>query len=271
MLAVLAVIIAGKALISILIVTALRYPLSIALGLGASLSQIGEFSFILAGLGATYGLMSQEGRDLILAGAILSIMLNPILFHLMDTVTKRLQERRPELMAGFGAARQAGLVRELDRIRTVARQRELEQQQRITEFVATFPLFSAVDSDAHEEILLLFGPQGASPGARIIRTGDRGDAMYFIVSGVVEVQIKGRKVAKLQAGSYFGEMALLTGEPRMADVTAVDYCQLLVLMRRDFNLFMGRHPELRVALNEMADKRRAMNQLETDVSPASLT
>jgi CPA2 family monovalent cation:H+ antiporter-2 len=265
-LAVLAVIIIGKALLSFLLVVALRYPLRIALGVAASLAQIGEFSFILAGLGATYGLMSQEGRDLILAGAILSIMLNPIAFQVTLLLKTWMQKRWPQAMAEFGAARQAALVGELDRIRTLSRQREHEQEQKITEFVETFPLFSAVDSNAHEEILLLFGPRTASPGERIIRTGDRGDAMYFVVSGTVEVQVNGRKVALLEAGAYFGEMALLTGGRRTADVTAVDYCQLLVLTRRDFNVFMSHHPELRQAMNEMAEKRRAMNERETAAS-----
>jgi CPA2 family monovalent cation:H+ antiporter-2 len=54
-------------------------------------------------------------------------------------------------------------------------------------------------------------------------------------------------------------MALLSGERRTADVTAVDFCQLLVLERRDFNQFMSRHPELREAVNEMADRRKALN------------
>jgi CPA2 family monovalent cation:H+ antiporter-2 len=61
-------------------------------------------------------------------------------------------------------------------------------------------------------------------------------------------------------------MALLTGGRRTADVTAVDYCQLLVLTRRDFNVFMSHHPELRQAMNEMAEKRRAMNERETAAS-----
>lgn len=265
-LAVLAVIVIGKALLSFLIVVALRYPFRIALGVAASLAQIGEFSFILAGLGATYGLMSQEGRDLILAGAILSIMLNPIAFQVSFAVKKWMQARWPEAMADYGAARHTALVGELDRIRTMSRQREHEQEQKITEFVETFPLFSSVDNDAHEEILLLFGPRTASPGERIIRTGDRGDAMYFVVSGTVEVQVKGRKVALLEAGAYFGEMALLSGERRTADVTAVDYCQLLVLTRRDFNVFMSHHPELRAAMNEMSEKRRAQNEAAGEVT-----
>jgi CPA2 family monovalent cation:H+ antiporter-2 len=158
--------------------------------------------------------------------------------------------------------RQATLLRELERIQQLNRRKEEEQEQKITEFLETFPLFSMVDTEAHEEILLLFGPRAAAPGERVIRTGDRGDAMYFVVSGSVEVQVKGRRVAELGAGAYFGEMALLTGGRRSADVTALDYCQFLVLTRRDFHQFMSRHPELRVALNEMAESRRRMNAEE---------
>ena len=63
---------------------------STSLLLGVSLSQIGEFSFILAGLGVSLGILPAEGRDLILAGAILSIIANPLLFVLHDRVAARL-------------------------------------------------------------------------------------------------------------------------------------------------------------------------------------
>lgn len=258
--AVVALIVIVRGLISLLIVAALRYPLGMALGLGASLAQIGEFSFILAGLGMTHGLVSREGQDLILAGAILSIVLNPLVFQGVEAAKKLALTRWPEKVGRFGKPRLKRLKQELERIKSIGLQRRAEQEQRLTEFLETFPLFSMVDNEAHEEILLLFGPRSASPGERVIRAGERGDAMYFIVSGSVEVQVKGREVAKLQAGAYFGEMALLTGERRTADVTALDYCQLLVLMRRDFNLYMGRHPDLRIALNEMAEQRKAMNE-----------
>ena len=79
-LAILALITLGKSLIAAGFVLMLRYPLSMALTVAASLAQIGEFSFIVAGLGVSLGLMSQEGYDLILAGAILSITLNPLIF-----------------------------------------------------------------------------------------------------------------------------------------------------------------------------------------------
>ena len=98
----------------------------------------------------------------------------------------------------------------------------------------------------------------ASPGERVIRVGDRGDGMYFISSGAVEVQLEDEPV-RLQAGSFFGEMALLSGGRRTADVIAVDFCQFLVLERRDFNVFMSKHPALRAAVSDMAKERKAMN------------
>ena len=82
--------------------------------------------------------------------------------------------------------------------------------------------------------------------------------MYFISSGAVEVQVGGPDDPP-RAGAFFGEMALLSGERRTADVIAVDFCQFLVLERRDFNQFMARHPELRAAVSSKARERREMN------------
>ncbi|MDO8894943.1 MAG: YbaL family putative K(+) efflux transporter [Nitrosomonas sp.] len=79
-LAVVAIIIVGKSMAAMLLVLMLRYPLNTALTVAASLGQIGEFSFILAGLGLSLGLMSSEGMSLVLAGALISIAFNPIAF-----------------------------------------------------------------------------------------------------------------------------------------------------------------------------------------------
>ena len=76
---------------------AFRHPLRTALTISASLAQIGEFSFILAGLGVALGLLPQEGRDLILAGAILSILLNPLFFAALDRLGPWLERRRAPL------------------------------------------------------------------------------------------------------------------------------------------------------------------------------
>jgi len=92
-LAVVFIIVIGKSLAAFLIVLAFRHPIGTALTISASLAQIGEFSFILAELGVRLGVLPGEGRDLILAGAILSILLNPVAFAVVDWLRPRLEAR----------------------------------------------------------------------------------------------------------------------------------------------------------------------------------
>jgi monovalent cation:H+ antiporter-2, CPA2 family len=92
-LVVLGIVIFGKSLAALLLVLAFRYPLNTALTVSASLAQIGEFSFILAGLGVSLGLLPQEGQSLILAGAILSIAFNPLVFHGIEPVQRWIRSR----------------------------------------------------------------------------------------------------------------------------------------------------------------------------------
>src|SRR5690242_1299595 len=94
LIATLLVIIIGKSLAAFLIVIAFRHPVATALTISASLAQIGEFSFILAELGYGSKLLSKQARDLILAGAILSIMLNPLVFAGVDWLIARLERRK---------------------------------------------------------------------------------------------------------------------------------------------------------------------------------
>ena len=93
LLAVLAIIIVGKSLAAFFLVLLFRYPLNTALTVSASLAQIGEFSFILAGLGVQLGLMPEEGQSLILAGAIISIALNPLVFHAIEPAQAWIRSR----------------------------------------------------------------------------------------------------------------------------------------------------------------------------------
>ncbi|HEX2603102.1 MAG TPA: YbaL family putative K(+) efflux transporter [Oxalicibacterium sp.] len=87
------VIVVGKSLAAFVIVLAFGHPLGTALTIAASLAQIGEFSFILATLGMSLDLLSATGRDLILGGAILSILLNPLLFVLLERAKPWLKRR----------------------------------------------------------------------------------------------------------------------------------------------------------------------------------
>ncbi|MET0742268.1 MAG: YbaL family putative K(+) efflux transporter [Microvirga sp.] len=78
------IIVVGKSLAALAIVRLFGHPKATILTIAASLAQIGEFSFILAGLGVDLAILPERGRDLILAGAILSILVNPLLFAILD-------------------------------------------------------------------------------------------------------------------------------------------------------------------------------------------
>ena len=98
LLGVLFVIVVGKSLAAFAIVLAFGYPVRTALTISSSLAQIGEFSFILAALGVGLGLMPPEARDLILAGALLSITFNPFAFGMIAPMTRWL-DRHPRVTA----------------------------------------------------------------------------------------------------------------------------------------------------------------------------
>ncbi|WEX76853.1 Kef family K(+) transporter [Sinorhizobium numidicum] len=94
------VIIIGNAAAASSIVLMFGYPSHVALTIGLGLSQIGEFSFILAGLGVELGLLPETGRDLVLAGAILSILVNPFLLVGLNRLTAWLRARERETGTG---------------------------------------------------------------------------------------------------------------------------------------------------------------------------
>lgn len=92
-LAVVGIIMVGKTLAAMALVLFFRYPLNTALTVGASLAQIGEFSFILATLGVSLQLLSLDGQNLILAGALISITLNSFVFSAIEPVQNWIRER----------------------------------------------------------------------------------------------------------------------------------------------------------------------------------
>ncbi|HEX6958564.1 MAG TPA: YbaL family putative K(+) efflux transporter [Ferrovibrio sp.] len=102
-LATLFIIVFGKSLAAFLIVLVFRHPVGTALLISASLAQIGEFSFILAALGVELNLLPEEGRDLILAGAILSIMLNPLSFAAVGHLKPWFEKHFPPPQAAAAA------------------------------------------------------------------------------------------------------------------------------------------------------------------------
>lgn len=92
-LSVLIIIMVGKSMLAFFLVKAARYPLNTALTVAVGLAQIGEFSFILAGLGVQLGLLLPEGQNLILAGSLLAIALNPLVFRAVEPLQRFIRSR----------------------------------------------------------------------------------------------------------------------------------------------------------------------------------
>ncbi|PSJ55689.1 YbaL family putative K(+) efflux transporter [Kumtagia ephedrae] len=111
------IIVIGKSIAAFLIVVVFRYPIATALIISASLAQIGEFSFILAELGVSLDLLPEQGRDLILAGAILSILLNPLVFAAVDYLKPWIESRFPP-RTGATEAKAAGPATEAGQLAT---------------------------------------------------------------------------------------------------------------------------------------------------------
>jgi monovalent cation:H+ antiporter-2, CPA2 family len=99
-LAVVLIILVGKSLGALGIVLAFGYPAHTALTISASLAQIGEFSFILASLGLSLGLLPPEGQSLVVAGALLTISVNPFVFGAAESISRWLSAR-PRLLAAL--------------------------------------------------------------------------------------------------------------------------------------------------------------------------
>ncbi|HSC76205.1 MAG TPA: cation:proton antiporter [Pseudomonadales bacterium] len=91
--AVLVIIMFGKSMLAFTLIKLFHYPLNTALTVSVGLAQIGEFSFILAGLGVTLGLLPREGLNLILAGSLISMALNPLVFRAIEPLQRWIRSR----------------------------------------------------------------------------------------------------------------------------------------------------------------------------------
>lgn len=120
--------------------------------------------------------------------------------------------------------------------------------------VAKVPFFTGLDAEQIASITSLLRVVTAAPGDVIIREGDIGDRMYFIVGGLVAVEFGGKPIL-LKDGEFFGEIALLHNSPRTATVTARSRCQLLTLGVQDFRNFLEGSPRIAEAMARTADQR----------------
>ncbi len=126
---------------------------------------------------------------------------------------------------------------------------------RTWDLVARVPFFHAVGATVIAAVAQRLRAREVCAGSVVVRKGDAGDCMFFIVEGGVEVHLPDAS-PRLGNGTFFGEMALISGAPRSATVIATRTTQLLILDIADFRDLAVRYPELSQAIHEEAQNRR---------------
>jgi voltage-gated potassium channel len=127
--------------------------------------------------------------------------------------------------------------------------------------VTSVPFLRNLDAPAVIELTRLLRRLDLADRSVVVRRGRPGDCMYFIASGEVEVMLHPRPI-RLGAGSFFGEFALLDGGPRTATVVTTMPSALLILEVSDFRAFTAHHPELAMAVEREAARRRGESKAE---------
>lgn len=145
-----------------------------------------------------------------------------------------------------------------DRRGAISQRPPLDLGLELAAMIGRVSLFAALDRETIVEVGRRLRALVALPGEKIIAVGGTPNAMYFVAAGEVTVHA-GTVSVRLKEGDFFGEMGLLSAQPRSADVVADGYCHLLVLYKKDFNQLLARRPEVRAEIEAVAARRVAEN------------
>ena len=134
------------------------------------------------------------------------------------------------------------------------------------DLLAKVPVLKDASPEVIRDLVITLRPMVCVPGDIVCRKGAPGDEMYFIVHGEIEVVDENNSVlARLHDGDFFGEMALLTDNPRNATARTATFCDLYVLDRKSFKQVAVRHPVFHSSIDE-----KARNRLSTATLPTVL-
>jgi CPA1 family monovalent cation:H+ antiporter len=151
------------------------------------------------------------------------------------------------------------LEREHEAVRSLmAELPPLDLGLRAEDLLAQFEMFAGLSAAELRALARLFRPRLLVPDEVVIRKGERGNAMFLISSGAVEVVLPNDRV-RLGSGDFFGEMALLSRKRRQADVVALGYCRVLVLSGADIRHFLRDYPRARADIRRIAAERSRAN------------
>jgi CPA1 family monovalent cation:H+ antiporter len=156
----------------------------------------------------------------------------------------------------IGADLHKALIEELnDRWRTLDKPPRLDLGLSPAELVEKVPLFTRLTAEQKRNIIARLSTRMAVPGETIAASGERGNAMYFVASGVLDVSGLEREV-RLSTGDFFGELALLAPtRRRRTDIVAASFCRLLVLTRREYRRLIATDPNVERAIRQVAERQ----------------
>ena len=121
--------------------------------------------------------------------------------------------------------------------------------------------FSPLTVGQLDEILPHVRIHAFEPGETVFKQGQRGDAFYIVYKGSVDVRLRkmlilSKTVATLRVGDFFGEIALISDEPRTATIVAAETTWLFTLIARDFQAVLGQNPKAAEEMRRIADRRK---------------
>ena len=171
------------------------------------------------------------------------------------------QMEKGVLPRGVGEAVQADIRRRLGKLRgQVMTTLQLDP----AELLRKVPFFEEIPAAECEHLVKAMQAHTLAAGDVVIRQGEKGDSLFLVARGVLQVYKTGAEgdevmLGSLMAGDFFGEMALLFHEPRSATLRAITPCTLYELSRRELDAAMGRFPVIRETLERVAEQRRQQN------------
>ena len=128
-------------------------------------------------------------------------------------------------------------------------------KKELVKLLSRAPLFSRLSAKGIEEVLAIARQKKFTAGSTIVAQGSAGVGFYLVLTGSAQVSRHGKEIAELGAGTFFGEMCILDGGPRSADVIAVEDTTCLMLRQWDIRSVISRNPDVGMAMLEELSRR----------------
>ncbi|MBM4167258.1 MAG: cyclic nucleotide-binding domain-containing protein [Ignavibacteria bacterium] len=155
--------------------------------------------------------------------------------------------------------KKGGAMRHIAMVNKFLLDKKREESKEILETLSQVDIIRALPPEEMHEILACVELQSFQKNETIFSAGDVGDALYLIRDGTIRIQNNGNVLADLQSGQTFGEMALLSGEVRMASAIALSGSTLMKISKEKFDELMQESPALRNAVEELNAQRLMTN------------